>query len=141
MQELRNNIRLKTFIPLTIHDGDTGASLEGSAIDTREVDEDGSPLFDFALVSAVIGSVGADVTATTVYIEESDASDFATSSVAEGGEAQDVIAGDTTVNFEVKRTKRYLRAVLTVEEDGVADDVEVAVVGILSNWAKPLPIV
>lgn len=142
MQELKNNIRLKTFIPLTVHDGTGDTPLNGAAVDMREIDKDGSPMFDSALIQAVIGDVGANVDVATVLIQESDTSDFsAGNSVADGGAAVDVVAGDQTVIFEVKRSKRYIRAVLTVEVSGAADDIQIAVTGILSNWAKPFPTV
>lgn len=87
---------------------------------------------------ANIGAVGADVDVATVKVEESDSSTFASgNTVAAGGEAVDVIAGDASFTFQVLRTKRYIRVVLDVEEDGAADDVEIAATAILNNWARP----
>jgi hypothetical protein len=139
METLKNNIKVVTMIPLTVHDGDSNAELEGDAIDTY-VNADG-PAFNTALVTAIIGAVGADVSEALLKIEESDSSTFASGvTTAEGGEAVDVVAGDLTQTFQIRRTKRYLRAVLTPTEDGAADDVEIAVSAILCDWAKPMPI-
>jgi len=138
MQQLKNKIRLVTFIPLTVHNGDADASLEGDAIDTKNGE---SQTFDSALVTAVIGEVGADVDVATVTIQEDDASDFSSPTTAQGGEAVDVVAGDLTQSFQILRSKRYLRALLTIEESGAGDDVEIAVTGVLANWSKPFPII
>lgn len=139
MHELRNNIKLVTLIPLTIHNGDSNTDLAGDGVDTKNGE---SESFDTALVTAVIGAVGADVSTATLTIQEDDESDFSGSpTTAEGGDAVDIIAGDLTQTFQIKRTKRYLRAYLTVEEDGAADDVEIAVTAVLCNWAKPFPII
>jgi hypothetical protein len=138
MQELRNNIRVQTFVPLTV----SNETVEGDAVDTYEVNDVASPAFTTAFITAVVGAVGADVLTATVKIEESDSSTFASGvSTARGGDAVNVFAGDMTVNFQVQRTKRYLRAVVTITEDGAADTVQFAVTGILSNWALPIPTV
>lgn len=138
METLKNNIKVVTMIPLTVHNGDSDTGLDGSAVDMY-VTSDG-PAFDTALVTAVVGAVGADVSAATIKIEESDASDFGSGvTTCEGGDAVSVLAGDDTFSFQVKRTKRYIRAALEVEEDGAADDVELAVTAVLTNWALPMP--
>lgn len=133
-EQLRNKISIVEAIPLTVHDGDSDASLEGDAIDMAPSVEQA---YDSALVVANIGAVGADVTVATVKVEEDDDSAFGSASVAKGGEATSVLAGDLTVSFQVTRTKRYIRVVLDVEEDGAGDDVEIASTAILNNWAVP----
>lgn len=139
METLKNNIKVVTFIPLTVHEGNGNTALNGDAIDTKNGE---SESFDGALITAVIGAVGADVSALTLTIQESDSSTFASgNTTAEGGDAVDVLAGDLTQTFQIKRTKRYLRAVLAVTEGGADDNVEIAVTGILCKWAKPFPII
>lgn len=140
MQTLENNIRLVTVLPLTVVDGDATPIL-GSAIDTYE-DSEGIHSFDSALITAVVGAVGADVSAATITIQEANDSGFATSpTTAEGGEAQSIVAGTVTKIFQIKRTKRYLRAVIAITEAGAADTIQVAITGVLANWAKPFPVV
>lgn len=39
METMKNPIRIVEAIPLTVHDGDADASLEGSAIDMRPSDQ------------------------------------------------------------------------------------------------------
>lgn len=133
-ESLKNKIKIVEAIPLTIHNGDADASLEGDAIDMASSVEEA---YDSALVIANIGAVGADVSATTVKVEESDTSNFASASVVKGGEATSVLAGDLTVTFQIQRTKRYIRVVLDVTEAGASDDVEIASTAILNNWAVP----
>lgn len=134
-ESLQNKIKLVEVIPLTIHDGDSNTDLESDAVDMTPSDVEES--YDSALVIAQIGAVGADISALTLKIEEDDDSSFSSPSVAEGGTAIDVSAGDSTFSFQVKRSKQYIRAVLEVTEDGAGDDVEIAVSAILNNWATP----
>lgn len=141
METLKNNIRLVTFIAPVVADEDSEPT--SSIIDTREVAaEDGSPSFDGALIRANIGAFGADLTNVKVKIEESNDNDFSDSSetVADGGAEQTATeAGELT--FQIKRTKRYLRAVVVMTASGAADTAPISVNGILHNWAKPFPIV
>lgn len=138
METLKNNIKAVTVLPLTVFDGDN-TPLEGDAIDMYQTSD--GPAFDTALVTAVVGAVGADVSEALLSIEEDDDEEFGDPSVAEGGTAVDVVAGDLTQTFQIRRTKRYIRAVLAVTEDGAGDTVEIAATAILCNWAKPFPLV
>jgi len=136
-QTLKGNIKLVTVLPLTVHNGDSNTPLNGDAIDMQA-----SGGFENALVLAQVGAVGANISALTLKIQESDSSTFASGNTdAEGGAAVSVLAGALTQSFQIKRTKRYIRAVLTVTESGAADDVEIAATAVLSNWAKPFPTV
>ena len=132
---MKNPVTVVEVVPLTIHDGDADAALESAAVDMQQAGG-----YEAALVIAQLGAVGANVTALTLTIEEDDDSAFGSATVAEGGTATSVLAGDDTFTFQVKRTKRYIRAVLAVTETGAADDVEIAVSAILNNWAKPFNI-
>ena len=82
--------------------------------------------------------MGGDVSEALVKVEESDSSTFASgNTIAEGGEAVDVTAGESITTFQIKRTKRYIRVVLDIDEDGAADDVQISAVAVLNNWSKP----
>jgi len=131
-EQMKNPITIVEVIPLTVHDGDSDTDLASDEVDMQQAGG-----YENALVIAQLGAVGADVTALTLKIEEDDDSAFGSATDAEGGAAVDVSAGDATFTFQVKRTKRYIRALLEVTEDGAADDVEIAVSAILNNWAKP----
>lgn len=135
MKTLPDNIKVVTVLPLTAFDGDN-TPLEGDPIDMHA-----DVGFETALVTAVVGAVGADVSEALLSIEESDSATFASgNTVMEGGTAVDVVAGDLTQTFQVRRTKRYMRAVLAVTEGGADDNVEIAATAILCNWAKPFPL-
>ena len=132
---MKNPIKIVEAIPLTVHNGDSDASLEGDAIDMRPSDY---LAFEGALVAVQIGTVGGDVSEALVKVEESDSSTFASgNTIAEGGEAVDVTAGESITTFQIKRTKRYIRVVLDIDEDGAADDVQISAVAVLNNWSKP----
>lgn len=138
METLKNNIRLVTFVAPVVADEDSEPS--SSIVDTYE-NADG-PHFDGALIRANIGTFGADLTNVKVKIEESNDDDFsdASETVADGGAEQTATAaGELT--FQIRRTKRYLRAVVTMTASGAADTAPLAITGILHNWAKPFPIV
>lgn len=142
MQTLQDNIRIVTLQKPATLDEDS-SPIASSIIDTREVAaEEGSPNFDGALITAAVGAKGADVTAIKIKVEESNDDDFsdASETVADGGAEVTVLENTTTV-FQILRTKRYLRAVVTLTATGAADTVPVSITGVLMNWAKPLPIV
>jgi len=136
MKTLSDYIRLATFVAPVVADEDSEPT--SSIIDTMA---SGGP-FDAALIRANIGAFGADLTNVKVKIEESNDDDFSDSSetVADGGSEQTATATGELI-FQVQRTKRYLRAVITMTASGAADTAPVSVTGILHNWAKPLPIV
>lgn len=138
MNELRNNIKLVTFFALAAVDGDN-TPVASSIIDTKNGE---SESFDGALIIAQVGAVGADVSAVTLTVQESDSSTFASGvTTAEGGDAVSVVDGDLTQTFQIRRTKRYLRVLATITESGAADTVELAVTGVLNKWAKPYPVI
>ncbi|QLG69729.1 MAG: hypothetical protein CH104c_0498 [Candidatus Woesebacteria bacterium] len=71
-------------------------------------------------------------------IEESDASDFSSGvSVAKGGD-EVTVAADNSYQFQVERSKRYLRAVVTIT-GGISPSAEVFVGGLLWNAQRPFP--
>lgn len=138
MQTLENNIKLVTFVAPVVADEDSEPT--SSIIDTYETSD--GPSFDAALIRANIGTFGDDLTNVKVKIEESNDDDFsdASETVMDGGAEQTATEAGELV-FQVQRTKRYIRAVITMTASGAADTAPVSVNGILHNWAKPLPIV
>jgi hypothetical protein len=142
MEQIKNNLRVVTLQkPLALDEDNS--PIASSIIDTREIAlEDGSPSFDGALIIAAVGAKGADVSAIKIKVEESNDDDFsdASETVADGG-AEVTVLENTTTAFEIRRTKRYLRAVVTLTAGGAADTVPVSIVGVLGNWAKPFPLV
>ena len=109
----------------------------GSAIDSRVAN---SLLFDTALITANVGAITGTPDSVTITIQESDSSTFASgNTTAEGGDAQTVVANGQYV-WQVRRTKRYLRAVVTVT-GGSTPTALIAVEGLLTNWATPFPII
>lgn len=140
METLKNNIRLVTFVAPVVADEDSEPT--SNIIDTREIDSAGSPHFDGALVRVNAGEFGADLTSVAVVIQESNDDDFsdASETTAEGGASQSLTeAGE--IDFQIRRTKRYLRAVVTMAASGADDTCPLSITGILHNWAKPFPIV
>ena len=129
-KELENNIKLVDLLPIQ----KITTTTNGAAIDTRLPDES---RFSSALVRVAIGDLG-DQTSTKVKIEEDDDPNFGSPSVAEGGE-EITVAADNTYKMEIKRSKRYLRAVVTIT-GGTSPSAEVHINGILCDWGKPFPI-
>ena len=133
MKSLGQNIQIKQLLPIqTLAD-----SADGSAVDTLL---GGGFSFDTALVNVEIGNLGTQAS-TKVKIEESDSSTFASgNTVAEGG-AEVTVAADTSYKMEIKRTKRYLRAVVTMATPGETPSAEIFIGAILWNAEKPFPVV
>lgn len=141
METLKNNIRLVTFLAPVVADEDSEPT--SSIVDTREVAaEAGSPSFDGALIRAKVGTFGANLDSVAITIEESNDDDFSDNSetVAEGGAEQTLTEAGELI-FQIRRTKRYLRAVVDMTASGSADTAPMSIDGILHNWAKPFPIV
>jgi hypothetical protein len=140
METLKNNIKLVTFLAPQVIDEDS-SPITSSVIDTREIAaEDGSPSFDGALIRAAVGTFGADLTSVKVKIHESANSDGSSSTLAEGGDEVTLTeAGETS--FQIRRTKRYLVAIITLAASGAADTAPACITGVLHNWAKPFPVI
>ncbi|MDD2822808.1 MAG: hypothetical protein PHQ59_01880 [Candidatus Daviesbacteria bacterium] len=133
MKSLGQNIQIKQLLPVqTLAD-----SANGSAVDTQE--NVGSH-FDTALVNVEIGNLGSQAT-TKVKIEESDSSTFATGNTVAPGGAEITVAQDTSYKMEIERTKRYLRAVVTMTTPGATPSAEIFIGAILWNAQKPFPVV
>lgn len=139
MQTLKNNIRPVTFIAPAVLDEDN-SPITSSVIDTKEYDGDNSPSFDGALIRALVGTFGADLTSVKVKIHESANSNGSSSTLAEGGD-EVTLTEAGAINFQIRRTKRYLVAIVTMAASGAGDTAPVAISGLLCNWAKPFPIV
>lgn len=137
METLRNNIRLVTFIAPSVLDEDN-SPITSSIVDTQEAANGVS--FDAALIRAAVGTFGADLTSVKIKIMESNNSDGSSSTLAEGGDEVTFTAAGNT-SFQIRRTKRYLLAVVTMAATSTADTAPVAINGVLCKWAKPFPIV
>lgn len=130
-KQLNQNIKPVELLPIqTLED-----SANGSEVDTYLAD--GSS-FDTALIKAAVGDLGTQAS-TKIKIQEDDDSEFGTPSTAEGGE-EITASADNTYSFQIKRAKRYLRAVITIATPGETPAAEVHVSGILCNWDLPFPI-
>jgi hypothetical protein len=140
METLKNNIRLVTFQVPAVLDEDN-SPITSAIIDTKEIAAGASsPSFDGALIRAIVGTFGANVTSVKVKIHESANSNGSSSTLANGGtEATLTEAGE--IVFQVNRTKRYLLAIITIAASGATDTVPVCISGTLQNWAKPYPII
>lgn len=139
-RDLRHMVKPTAFVPLE----EISAVKNGSAVDTYESDSQGYH-YDSAYIEAGVAECGDDVTGVKVKIEEDNDSGFSSPTVAEGGEEK-TIAEDNQARFQVRRSKRYLRAVVTPNEvdspgGGSGEDVaSVYVTGLLTNWIIPMPI-
>lgn len=140
METLKNNIRIQTLLAPQVADEDS-SPITSDVIDTREIPlEDGSPSFDGALVLAAVGTFGADLTNVKIKIHESENDDGSSSTLAEGGDEVTLTEAGSTA-FQIRRTKRYLLAIVTLTASGADDTAPVSIVAVQSNWAKPFPIV
>lgn len=131
MKTLNQKIKVSEAIPLqTIVE-----SLNGTAIDMRPSNDE---QYESAIIIAGIGVLG-DQDETTIKIEESDSATFASgNTVAKGGE-ETVVTASSTNEFQIERTKRYIRAVATVV-DGDTPSAPVYAVAILSDMETPHPV-
>ena len=130
-KQLNQNIKPVDLIPVQ----SLAETTEGSGIDSYLAD--GSS-FDTALIGAAVGALGSQAN-TKIMIQESDSAAFASPTTADGGE-EITVAADHTYAFQIKRAKRYLRAVVTLNTPGETPSAIVHVSGILCNWDRPFPI-
>jgi len=131
-KELGQNFSKSISIPIQIIPS-TG-SLDGAAVDTYLAD---GSAFDTALALIEIGNITGTPTSVKVKIEEDDDAAFGGASVADGG-AEITVAQDHSYTMEIKRTKRYLRIVVTTD-GGTTPTVECFGVFLLWSAAKPFP--
>ncbi len=96
-----------------------------------------SESFDSALALIEIGNITGTPTSVKVKIEEDDDPAFGAAAVADGG-AEVTVVQDHSYTMEIKRTKRYLRAVVTTA-GGTTPTVECCVVFLLWNAQIPFP--
>ncbi len=131
MKALNQNFKKAVSIPNQV----LTVSTNGSAVDTYL---ENRPAFETALVDIAIGALGTQAS-TGVKIEESDDATFATGvSVAKGGE-EVTAAASTNYKREIERTKRYLRAVVTITTPGATPSVGIYAGMILWNAQTPFP--
>lgn len=134
-QELRGNIKPVEFIPVEeLGDG----TKNGSAVDTYESDSQGFH-FDSAYIRVGVGDA-TNVAGDKVQVKVEESDDESNWSVAPGGTEVDVTQ-ETQTYFEIKRSKRHLRVVVTVDEEGGTGAVAVYATGLLTNWSVPMPII
>lgn len=128
-EQMKEPIKIVPLIPAA----SLSETTSGDGVDMRPSNYLG---FEGALVRADIGAITGTPDSVKVKIEESDSSTFASgNTVAEGG-AEVTVEEETAYVFEVKRTKRYIRAVVTIT-GGSAPTAIVSAVAVLNNWAKP----
>lgn len=128
---MRNTISVVDVYPVDTQAGDD----TGVAIDMQAKGG-----FQAALAMVGVGAITGAPTTVAVSFEESDAADFGSGvTVVEGGEAVNV-AADTAYQFQLARSKRYIR--MNIEfTGGTTPSAEVHGVAVLNNWAKPFNIV
>ncbi len=141
MQELRNYIKTVELMPVEQIDEATN----GSSVDTFYNDTQGHH-FDSILIRVGAGDFGLDIGSVKFKVEESNVSNFASGvTVASGGEEVSV-GEEEGHDFQIERTKRYIRVVATPvdiaspSEDPGEDVATIHATGILANWAIPMPL-
>lgn len=128
MQTMENSISVKELLEVQVVSGDANSAI---------VDMAG---FDTALVLLGIGDITGTPDSLVVTIQESDASDFGSGvTTMEGGDAT-TVAADTLYQFQVRRTKRYMRVNYNFT-GGSTPTAESFAEAIATNWAKPFNIV
>lgn len=105
----------------------------GDALDMRPSNYLG---FEGAIVRADIGEITGTPDSVKVKIEESDSSTFASGNTVADGGAEVTVEASTAYVFQIQRTKRYIRAVVTVT-GGTTPKVTTSIVAVLNNWARP----
>lgn len=93
--------------------------------------------FDTALALIEIGNITGTPTSVKVKVEEDDDSAFGAAAVAAGG-TEITVAADHSYTMEIKRTKKYLRIVVTTA-GGTTPTVECFGAFILWNAQIPFP--
>jgi hypothetical protein len=137
-QRIKNYIKQTTFLDPQEID----AATNGDTIDTHI---EAQRTFDTIVLMASTGEFGTDIGSVKFKVEESDSSDMSSATVATGGTETSVDEESTEV-FEVQRSKRYIRVVATPVAVGSPsgtpgeDAVVVSVNGLLTNWAKDIPL-
>lgn len=130
---LNQDIKMIQFVPVQV----LAETTNGAAKD-MQVNEMFS--FETVLADVEIGNLGSQAL-TKVKIQESDSATFASGvTTAEGGD-EITVSADTSYKMEVQRTKRYLRAVVTLTTPGGGPSVEIFIGGMLWNASRPYPIV
>jgi len=95
--------------------------------------------FDAGLVRIHVGKITGTPTSVKVKIEESDVANFGSGVTVISGGAEITVVEDTIYEKQVQRTKKYIRATVTVT-GGSTPHAAIAVDAILCNWALPFPI-
>jgi len=126
METMKNPITIVNMLTNDAHSGDQN----GATVDMQQAGG-----YETALALASIGAITGSPTSVAISFEEDDDSGFSGATTVEGGESTDVSA-NSQYSFQLKRTKRYLRAVVTFT-GGTTPTIEAAIQGILANWAKP----
>lgn len=68
--------------------------------------------------------------------EGTNSSTFASGNTVADGGAEVTVEASTAYSFQIQRTKRYIRAVVTVT-GGTTPKVTTSIVAVLNNWARP----
>jgi uncharacterized protein YaiE (UPF0345 family) len=133
---LKGEIKLVNALPIQTLTGTANITTThpGSVLDTK-LSEMYS--FDTALFQIQIG-VLANAPTVKVKVQEANKSDFTDASNAAGGE-EITVAANSSYKMEIERTKRYLRALVTMTSGATAGTVVIYVGATLCNWEKPFP--
>ena len=127
METMKNSIKVSELLPAT--------SIEETAVG-EIVDMAGK---DTALVLMGVGAITGTPTSIVVTLQESDSATFATGvTTIKGGDAT-TVAEDTLYQFQVERTKRYLRPSIVVT-GGTDPTALMHIHALLTNWARPFNI-
>ena len=136
-QRIKNYVKPTVFLDPQEIDGATTGDIIDTYLNTRA--------FDTIIVQAAVGEIGTDVGSVNFKVEESDASNFASATVATGG-TETSVDEDSSTTFEVERSKRYIRVTATPVASGSPsgtpgeDTAVVSATGLLTNWAKDIPL-
>lgn len=125
---LNQEFEVVNFLPVGVYE----ETAEGDAVKMVKSD---MFAYDTGLVIIDVGELG-EQKSTKITIEESDDEAFAEKTIIEGGKEITVEANTTYVK-EIERTKEYVRAVLTIDEDNNDNSAVISVNGILWNAARP----
>lgn len=125
---MKNAVSVKELLEVQVVSGDANSAI---------VDLAG---YDTALVLVGVGNITGTPDSLVVTVQESDASDFGSGVTTIEGGAATTVAADTLYQFQVRRTKRYLRVNYNFT-GGTTPTAESYAVALATNWATPFNIV
>jgi hypothetical protein len=127
-ETMKNAVSVKELLEVQVLVGDGNSSI---------VDMSG---FDTALVLVGIGNIGGTPDSLKVTVQESDVANFGSGITTMEGGDETTVTADNLYQFQVRRTKRYMRVNYNFTA-GTSPDAETYAVALATNWAKPFNIV